>query len=261
MKRAGYDASSLDFKNEGTESVIGSLTNSATFNADLKQRNAWQYIIQHLKNAISDFDSAHIFLEFEIPRMGRRVDAVVLFNGCAFVIEYKVGSDEFYSADIDQVFGYALDLKNFHEPSHRLPIIPILISTKTEPRSYGSRLSDDQICEPILSNGDNLADIIKAVSKQFGKTAIKASEWLNGRYKPTPTIIEAAQALYRNHRVDEITRNEAGAENLSATSVYVSSVIDSAKKRQKKAICFITGVPGSGKTLAGLNIANIRTKT
>jgi hypothetical protein len=260
MKRAGYDASGLNFKNESTERVIGSLTNAATFNVDLKQRNAWQYIIQHLKNAISDFDSAYVFLEFAIPRMGRRVDAIVLFNGCVFVIEYKVGSGEFYSADIDQVLGYALDLKNFHEPSHRLPIIPILISTKTEPRSYDSKLSDDQICEPILSNGDNLADIIKVVSKQFGKTAIKASEWLNGRYKPTPTIIEAAQALYRNHRVDEITRNEAGAENLSATAAYVSGVIDSAKKHHKKAICFITGIPGSGKTLAGLNIANIRTK-
>jgi hypothetical protein len=260
MKRAGYDASSLNFKNENIESVIGSLTNAATFNVDLKQRNAWQYIIQHLKNAISEFDNAYIFLEFAIPRMGRRVDAIILFNGCVFAIEYKVGSSEFYSADIDQVLGYALDLKNFHEPSHQLPIIPILISTKTEPQSYDSKLSDDQICEPILSNGDNLADIIKVVSKQFGKTAIKASEWLNGRYKPTPTIIEAAQALYWNHRVDEITRNEAGAENLSATAAYVSSVIGSAKKHHKKAICFITGVPGSGKTLAGLNIANIRTK-
>jgi DUF2075 family protein len=218
-------------------------------------------IIERLKLAIVDLPDAHVFLEFTIPRMGRRVDAVILNGGCIFVLEYKVGSEQFHPADIDQVFAYALDLKNFHEPSHSQPIFPILIATNAGSAIPHFRIYDDLVCEPIQSNGSNLADLIRQASASYGKASINPSAWANGRYKPTPTIIEAAQALYRNQSVDDITRNEAGAENLSATAAYVSSVIDSAKRRREKAICFITGVPGSGKTLAGLNIANIRTKT
>ena len=122
-------------------------------------------------------------------------------------------------------------------------------------------MSEDGICEPILSNGLDLGDRLSSVSNAFGCASIDPIAWVEGRYKPTPTIIEAAQALYRNHRVDDITRNEAGAENLSQTADYVSSVIDASKQNGSKAVCFITGVPGSGKTLAGLNIATLRTKT
>ena len=252
MKQAGYEASNLKFKAESIETVVGSLTNELTFNVDLKQRNAWKYIVQDLQTSLSDLQDFYIFLEFVIPRVGRRVDAVVLCRGCVFVLEYKVGSDQFHSADIDQVLGYALDLKYFHEPSHSLPIVPVLILTSADARSYDYEISDDQVCEPILSNGHNLADLIETVSSCLGEVQVDASKWVNGRYKPTPTIIEAAQALYRNHKVDDITRNEAGAENLSATAAYVSNVINDAKNSHKKAICFITGVPG-GKTLAGLN--------
>ncbi len=191
--------------------------------------------------------------------MGRRVDAVVLVGGCVFVLEYKVGSKHFYPADIDQVFGYAIDLKNFHEPSHALFIFPILIATEAQMRAVAVHVDEDGVCDPILSNGSDLCHTLHRLSNEYERSPIDPTAWVNGRYKPTPTIIEAAQALYRNHRVDDITRNEAGAENLSQTAAYVSLVIENSKRDRKKTICFITGVPGSGKTLAGLNIANIRT--
>ena len=261
MRRADYGASSRQFYTDTVEAIIGSLASNSSFAIDLKQRNAWQVLLESLKTSVVGLADAHVFIEFTIPRMGRRVDAVVLNAGCIFVLEYKVGSESFYAADIDQVYGYALDLKHFHEPSHSLPIIPILIATAAASASYRFVVSHDRVCEPILSNGENLGELIEKASIAFAGTKIDYSEWVNGRYKPTPTIIEAAQALYRNHRVDDITRNEAGAENLSATAAYVFQVINDAKQKREKAICFITGVPGSGKTLAGLNIATIRTRT
>jgi len=260
MERAGYQARGQKFVSDSADAIIGSLTTNSSFSVDLKQRNAWLAIITGLKSAVANLADSYVFLEFTIPRMGRRVDAVVLNGGCVFVLEYKIGSQHFYPADIDQVVGYALDLKNFHEPSHGLPIFPILIATEARSSTSPLLLSEDRVGEPILSNGADLADLIKNASNAFGGVSIEPLGWVEGRYRPTPTIIEAAQALYRNHRVDDITRNEAGAENLSKTAEYVSSVVESAKRSGSKAICFITGVPGSGKTLAGLNIANLRTK-
>lgn len=105
------------------------------------------------------------------------------------------------------------------------------------------------------------SETFRAVLEDFTTESTQAVDpisWEAGRYRPTPTIIEAAQALYRNHSVEEISRNEAGAENLSTTSLYIGNVIDEAKANHRKVICLVTGVPGSGKTLAGLNIANQR---
>ena len=260
MKRADYSATAEQFLAESAESILGSLTANAHFAVEIKQRNAWLATIAHLKDALVDHSEAHIFLEFTIPRMGRRVDAVVLSGGCLFVLEYKMGYEHFYSADIDQVVGYALDLKNFHEPSHRLSIFPILIASGAGLLKSDFLIAKDGVCECILLNESGLSDVIKYASKKFHGDPISACAWIEGKYKPTPTIVEAAQALYQNHRVDDITRNEAGAENLSCTAAYVSAVIDTCKRNSQKAICFITGVPGSGKTLAGLNIANLRTQ-
>src|ERR1700737_3211686 len=79
------------------------------------------------------------------------------------------------------------------------------------------------------------------------------------KYKPTPTIIEAAQALYQGHKVAEITRSDAEAINLSQTAECIAQIIEDAKSKRYKAICFVTGVPGAGKTLAGLNLVTQRT--
>ena len=260
MQRAYYQATGAQFLSDSSDAIVGSLAAHSHFAIDLKQRNAWLAIIQSLKSTVVDLPDAHVFLEFVIPRMGRRVDAVVLNGGCIFVLEYKVGSEHFSSLDIDQVFGYALDLKNFHEPSHSLALFPILIATNAAPAAAQFVLAKDGVCEPVLSNGHDLSGLIQRATILGSNDLIVPAVWANGRYKPTPTIIEAAQALYKNHSVEDITRNEAGAENLSTTANYVSLVIDQSKRHRRKSICFVTGVPGSGKTLAGLNIANLRTK-
>ena len=259
MHRWGYGASVQQFLSEPENVVLGALTAGSSFDPTISQINAWQSTIAHLRSQLVGF-SGHVFFEFTIPRVGSRADIVLLLEGVIFILEYKVGSDKFLTADLDQAQGYALDLKNFHEQSHDRLIIPVLISTEAKNLQHKVQFASDGVADPIRSNGSNIHFIISEVMALGRGATLDPMKWAEGRYKPTPTIIEAAQALYRNHSVDEITRNEAGAENLSATAEYVNKVIESSKAEHRKAICFITGVPGSGKTLAGLNIANLRTK-
>lgn len=202
-------------------------------------------------------------MEFLIPRMGRRTDLIILQSGIVFVVEYKVGSRTFDRSSLDQTYGYGLDLKHFHEPSHDRDIVPILVATEAIGGQVGALEWDDlRLARPLTVNPEELAPAINFTSRVWGEGgSIDPTVWLAGRYRPTPTIVEAAQALYGGHNVEEISRSEAGAQNLTKTSDYVAEVIEQAKTTNKKIICFITGVPGSGKTLAGLNIATARQRS
>ena len=237
---------------------MGALASHLPFALEPTQREAWRYEIAHLQRLTRELGEFDLFLEFLIPRMGRRVDSVLVYQGIVFALEYKVGETTHSTAAMGQALGYALDLKNFHETSHALPIVPIVVATHASVSGELGTWSADQIMTPFCVNADGLAAVIRAIAGVHFGPAVDAAAWANGRYKPTPTIIEAAQALYRGHNVEEISRSEAGAENLSVTSGYIAGVIDHAKRNGRKAICFVTGVPGSGKTLAGLNIADVR---
>lgn len=189
-----------------------------------------------------------------------RIHNVLLYKGIVFLLEFKVGADRYYRQDIDQVYDYGLDLKNFHEESRDKHIVPILIATEADSRSLVIYISDDKLFEPICCNKHDFMEVIEEISGIYGFEDNNYSVWLESRYRPTPTIIEAAQALYKGHNVKEISRSDAGAKNLNETTDYINSVIDDSKKRNKKTILFLTGVPGSGKTLAGLNIGTSRQK-
>jgi len=198
-----------------------------------------------------------IYFEYSIPRMGKRIDTILIINHILFILEFKVGESEFPSHAIDQVMDYSLDMKNFHETSHNKVIAPILISTNAElPFSEISfPIHNDGILYPIKSNGELLKDIIENILTFIDGSSIDIPEWENGRYSPTPTIIEAAMALYSGHSVEEISRSDASAINLKETSNVICEAIERSKSRSRKTICFVTGVPGAGKTLVGLNIA------
>ncbi|RYL96452.1 DUF2075 domain-containing protein [Sphingobium fuliginis] len=198
-------------------------------------------------------------MEFLIPRVGRRADLILLTHGIVFVIEYKLGASQFDRSSLDQVYGYGLDLKHFHETSHGLPIIPILVATHA-PLSGDLHMQwdEDGLARPLGVNAAGLLPAIQHICHVWHSAPIDAAVWEAGRYRPTPTIVEAAQALYRGHAVEDISRSEAGAENLTKTAEYVSNAIEAAKRHKRKIICFVTGVPGSGKTLAGLNLATAR---
>ena len=255
MARAYYFNSIIGFIADTENHILGELASQHEFALEEQQRNAWRIQIRTTKKWLQTVDG-HIGFEFSIPRMGKRIDCVVISGAVIYAIEFKVGSTTFERHAIDQVMDYALDLKNFHEQSHHRIIVPILVCTEAEETQSPISLYDDRIAKPVCTNGNSLATIIDQFSRLTEEGDLDANAWLASVYKPTPTIIEAAQALYRGHSVEEISRSDAGAINLSRTAKAISDIIDSSKKNQQKSICFLTGVPGAGKTLAGLNLAN-----
>lgn len=266
MNRAYYRKKVSDFLTEDRERILGALAENHAFALDIAQRNAWIEQIANLQAELAPFPYGEIFLEFAIPRMGKRVDAVLLVERLVFVLEYKVGAKAYERHGIDQVLDYALDLKNFHEGSHDRTIIPILIATRGPSQDNQLIFYQDGVARPLLSNGANLGALIGKVlgmslpqqSAHYGFAEAEQEDyqdWAESGYKPTPTIIEAAQALYQGHAVEEISRSDAGAKNLTETADCIVEIIEHAREAGRKSICFVTGVPGAGKTLAGLNIA------
>ncbi len=256
MRNSYYSAPITDFLRTSDDAILGELARAHHHALEREQRGAWLSQIVILKTQLQGDTSGHLLLEFSIPRMGKRADAVIVRGSIIFVIEFKVGSDTFDRHAIDQVEDYALDLKNFHLDSHVLPIVPVLVATCAQRSPSGALWAADMVAEPVLIGPLGLAPVLAAVAPpEAPKGPIDPIAWLSSGYRPTPTIIEAAEALYRSHAVDEISRSDAGAKNLKATSDRIAEVIEASKRDRRKSICFITGVPGAGKTLAGLNIA------
>ncbi|MEK6964467.1 MAG: DUF2075 domain-containing protein [Nanoarchaeota archaeon] len=260
MGRSYYSKSISHFLADDATNILGELTRNHEFNLEEQQKNAWIKQIEILKEELKEFISGHIIFEYSIPRMGRRVDAIFIYSGIVFVIEFKVGDDEYTKYAIDQALDYSIDLKNFQEGSHNIQLAPILVATKAPDYNNVYEKYQDGIFKPILCNSHNIKKELKYISENYKGQLINPSNWENSIYKPTPTIIEAAQALYHGHSVKEISRSDSGAINLSKTADAINKIIDITKKQHKKSICFITGVPGAGKTLAGLNLANERHK-
>jgi len=256
MKREYYSDSIDSFLNTSPEEILGSIVANNQFNLEQTQRDAWLAEINILKEILRPYKGS-IYFEYSIPRMGQRIDVVILIGSVIFILEFKIGEKEYTSQAIDQVMDYALDLKNFHESSHEQFIAPILIATKAK-NIYSVIITtpqNDKLLFPIKSNLELLGKIIEDVLQFCEGEVINRIQWEQGRYCPTPTIIEAAMALYNNHSVQEISRSDASAINLSKTSDSISNLIRSSKEKSRKSICFVTGVPGAGKTLVGLHVA------
>ncbi len=222
------------------------------------QKNAWRKEIDILQDQLRSVENGDIAFEYTIPRMGHRIDVVCIIRGLIFLLEFKVGDSEYRKSTADQVMDYALDLKYFHELSADRYIIPISIPTEAPSVCNEVSFMEDKISNVLKCMKDNIGLTINSVLSSVQDQDLSIADWINSRYAPTPTIIEAAQAMYRNHSVKDISRNDAGAHNLTATTETINQIIDDCKRNHKKAICFVTGVPGAGKTLAGLNIANER---
>ena len=268
MSRCYYQASISDFINSTDDAIRGILTKNA---GDIiqEQNYAWDEEIRIMKHTLNDYreEHGHIIFEYSIPRLGKRIDVVVLLRCAIFVIEFKVGKNNFTKQDQVQVMDYALDLKYFHEESLNLTIVPILIATETDKKHSNYQpipncISNDlllyntiteNLYNTITGNSEQLNEIInRIISNLPDCDTAWTTNWVNSRYSPTPTIIEAASALYHNHSVEDITRSESDIEE---TTKSVLDIIRKTKERREKSICFVTGVPGAGKTLVGLNVA------
>lgn len=256
VSRAYFADSIAEFLASDEAFVLGKLTEQSEFAVDILQRDAWLEEIRVLRQALAAFADGDVFLEFVVPRLGKRIDAVVLIRGIVFVLEFKTGETSFHRADVDQVWDYALDLKNFHETSHERQIRPALVITGTRGKLIeGVEREGDHVADPSLVSSDRLAELLARLVSQRVEESVAGTEWQAGKYRPTPTIIEAATSLYRRHSVEEIARHDAGAKNLACTSAAVASIIQQSRDHRRKSICLVTGVPGAGKTLVGLDVA------
>ena len=263
MTKSYFSSTIQEFLHKDSQSILGSLTSSENiFDITSRTSSAWMSEINIMKKVLNDIQG-YIHFEFIIPRMGKRVDILLIVKNIIFIIEFKVGSEDYDSASITQVTDYALDLKNFHEGSHDKIVCPILVSTSAEFQDNEIQISKDLIFNTIKTNEENLGKTIKDIMNQnnLNKDDISYEDWINSSYKPTPNIIEAAQALYEGHSVKDISRSDAGATNLTVTSDEIAKIILDSKNNKKKSICFVTGVPGAGKTLVGLNIATDKSET
>lgn len=254
---AYYFAHVNEFLRASSNEILGALASSHG-TLEETQRSAWQIQIQVLKAALENLDGV-IYLEFEVPRLGSRIDAVLVSGSAILPMEFKCGEKKYSRAHYEQAWDYALDLKNFHEGSHRSEIFPLLVATEAEAEDLTWEVPhNDGVRPPFRCNAKGLARALTHGRELATGTAVDGVAWGQTRYRPTPTIIEAARALYARHAVDAIARQDAGAANLASTGRAVNTIIEATAARHEKAILFITGVPGSGKTRVGLDIATKR---
>lgn len=250
-----------EFRSADPDAVFGVLAKNSDFDLVTNQKDAWLKQIAFLQQNLDGLEGT-LYLEFNIPRMGSRVDLVLLIGSVVFVVEFKVGESTFERAAIDQVWDYALDLKNFHEASHQVSLVPILIATEashSEPCTL--RADVDAVYQPVRVHPAGFRAVLEHGIATVGGVALDQAEWAQGAYKPTPTIVEAARVLYAHHGVRAIKAFDAGKKNLGETSRRIEDLIDLARSSGRKIICFLTGVPGAGKTLAGLNVATQHART
>jgi DUF2075 family protein len=261
MNRAYYSDTIAAFLDRDPDEILGQLVRRASAEGtsiESTQTDAWLEQIDILKTALASYRKrGSLYFEYSIPRLGKRIDVLALIGPVIFVLEFKVGEDKFTCVALDQVCDYALDLKNFHETSHAAPIAPIVIATQAESAAAAIAYTShgDSVMLPVKSVPASLSAVIQRVLDFAGGKSIEATAWEGGRYRPTPTIIEAAMALYGGHKVEEILKKDAEAANLAVTSETVDQIIKASKANLWKSICFVTGVPGAGKTLVGLDIA------
>lgn len=258
--RCLYKADFKTFIQSDPFSILGHLHDAFHGQALTTTDEAWAGEIAILQDALRPWkdEEADIIFEYDIPRLGKRIDVVLLLRGIIFCLEFKVGQKDALQADVEQVMDYALDLKNFHTYSHDRTIVPILVPTRHPSSSslFTPSIYNDSIFNPLITGADGLRDMIgKVLDHLDASTPGSIPNWIISPYAPTPTIIEAARSLYENHSVEEITRHEADKVTTDATIAYILDVINQSKRRGEKSICFVTGVPGAGKTLVGLDVA------
>ena len=259
MSRCLYTASFEEFIKTEDNSIFGALCDNYHGQALTTTREAWKSEISIMKGIVQQHSNRNgrIVFEYDIPRLGKRIDVVLLIDGIIFCLEFKVGESSILEADVDQVLDYALDLKNFHKFSQDNLIVPILVATNYRDASTNIQMSvyDDRVVNPLVTGKAGIAKLIAEVLRRFPNETPINPDWIISPYAPTPTIIEAAKTLYENHSVENITRHEADKVTTDRTIAYILDVIQHSKANQEKSICFVTGVPGAGKSLVGLDVA------
>ena len=255
--KAYYCNSIPGFIKDTSASIVGQLVRHS-FEINKDQSDAWENQISELQNRLESHGiEGDIIFEYDIVRLGKRIDVILLIRHMVFSLEFKNGKDIFTAQDAQQAEDYAIDIKNFHKESEDLYVCPILIATDAEPykKAQSSDCYPDKQIYLQRENIETLVPKISAISELYGDDGeIDFDKWFNSPYYPTPTIIAAAVEAYSSHHLSEIAQSEAGQDNINACEAKLNEVITYAEQNKKKCVCFVTGVPGAGKTLVGLDV-------
>lgn len=270
MKSAYYSNSIKSFLEDSDDSILGVLSreNSSFVSSYGMQTKSWDRLISILKTEfqrlcreIPQASNWYIALEYRIPRREKRIDLVIIAEKMLFVVEFKLSDKKFKYEFVSQLEDYCLDLEAFHKESFNKLIVPVLFVSDAPSHSIETKISlyKDQIAPMVKVNEVTFCEGITATYKTLYDMRLESIDpirWINSAYFPTPTIIEAAQHLFSNQDVEEITRTHSGAINLKITVDSILRIISNAKEESKKVVCFVTGVPGAGKTLVGLKVVH-----
>lgn len=265
---AYYRATIQEFLTEAPQNVLGTLQKAYAADGFLslytKQTQAWATVIPLLKAQFELLIQTQpaaktwsVILEYPLYRLRKRIDIVVLAGAQIAVIECKVGSKEFLTQDRRQVEEYALDLRDFHEASNSRRLVPVLWSTLAFelPSEYGEYASShDQVAPTVLVGTHGLAAQLSKLHDSGSSPLLVAEAWDRSAYRPVPNIIEAATSIFSGHDVRAIANYDA--DNLHIASARLVALIQEAKERKKRYMLFLSGVPGAGKTLAGLHVVH-----
>ena len=261
--RSFYSAIVRQFLNENPAAIVGRLSSRhVAFHAaaEAKQIRAWEREIELLRAAFEEMDEVAmdwiILIEVPLLRLGKRLDVVLLVPGIVAVIEFKIGATRFESADKAQTEAYAHSLRDFHLASQRRLVVPILCAERA-PDGPVTIVEADRVVDLVLTNGRLLARAFAALLPLINGNAdpLDAIGFDLSPYRPTPTIIEAAQALYAGHEIADIGRGDAGDAELQSAAKALQAIAARAEAERTHIVCFVTGAPGAGKTLLGLDLA------
>lgn len=262
--RTYYDSSIEDFVAcKHPEDIVEFLTESDEHSDSYQlhlQKNAWANQVRILKKYLKD-KKGYIIIEYVLSRLNMRIDVVLLMDNVIYSLEFKNNEVSFLDGDIDQASAYGYALKNFYEFNRDKYVVPILIATKA-PDSECSKSADlgiDKLFSLIKTNENKMDQYIDQIRSKYGSEVIcneeEFNKFINSPFKPNPTIIQSARSIYMNNQVDEFFKFDAGEENLKITELTVEEIVKEAQTEKKKIICFVSGVPGAGKTLVGLDLA------
>ncbi len=257
-KRYYYSDSITTFLSRNIKEIVGSLSLESQHDINEETTKSWVEEIQTLQETLCAYSGrGSLYFEYNIPRMGRRADVIVLIDGVVFVLEYKTSEQKFSREALVQVWDYAIDLKNFQEGSLNRILVPIVVAPNEKDSNCSLDLThfEDNVYEPLKVNAKQLGKAfsqVLSIVDHHPQTTQEDDSWAKIGYSPTPTIIEAAVALYEENSVEDITKHGG---DIDKASLELTKIIDYCRDNNRKAICFITGVPGAGKTLIGLNTA------
>lgn len=255
--KAYYCNSIPGFIRDNSSSIIGQLVRHS-FEVNKDQSDAWENQIGELQRRLEACGiEGDIIFEYDIVRLGKRIDVILLIRHMVFSLEFKNGKTVFTAQDAQQAEDYAIDIKNFHKESEDLYVCPILIATDAPvyPKEQSLGCYPDKQVFLQRENIDTLIPKVSEISERYGdEQNIDFEKWFNSPYYPTPTIIAAAVEAYSSHSLSEIAQSEAGQDNIDACERKLNQIIAYAQSEKKKCVCFVTGVPGAGKTLVGLDV-------